>query len=211
MKLLRLVGNFFFALLDISMGAFVACNIGNLSGQKFDVCNLFIGSFLATVPDVDVVYMFIRKKKVYTNHHEFITHRPMIVIPATTIICWVIGGKIWGLIGVITITWHYLHDTDGLGGGGIAWLWPFSRKYFSPKGVTSPDKSVMNLEHNSVLAIQILRPSTKIITETLLSTFFLVYALSNTVNWATAIIVVALIWLCLITCWIAFFFQKRLT
>ncbi|MEK7062565.1 MAG: hypothetical protein AAB946_00865, partial [Patescibacteria group bacterium] len=105
--LLYIIGCAFFALLDLSVGAFVIHIVGLASGEFFNAYQYLIGSFLAVLPDIDVIYLvFMAAKGTRVNHHELITHRPILVIPICVLVCWAIGGKIWGLIGGVCVLWH---------------------------------------------------------------------------------------------------------
>lgn len=203
-----IIGNAFFGLLDLSVGGFIAYIAGITTGVTFNTFQYIAGSFLASSPDIDVAYMYLRKGRVYTNHHEFVTHRPIIGIPICFLVCWAIGGTTWGIIGGICVLWHYLHDTKDLFGGGIALFWPFSRNYHSilHKTVT-PEESAMNTEHNATLDTIILRPGKKVVVETTASTILLATVVGNTTNFAAAVAIAGFVWLNLICVWIIF--KKR--
>ena len=209
--LLYIIGCAFFALLDLSVGAFVIHIVGLASGEFFNAYQYLIGSFLAVLPDIDVIYLvFMAAKGTRVNHHELITHRPILVIPICVLVCWAIGGKIWGLIGGVCVLWHYLHDTEDLLGGGIALFWPLSSKYHSIRRIITPEQSTMNITHNVALETTTLRPSKKAFIETSVSTILLSVVVGGTINYAAAAAIAGFIWISLISVWNMFGKMKQI-
>ena len=140
---LRFFGSAMAAFLDWSVGMFVVY-IGSLLFD-FDpsIPRYVVGGLLALAPDFDVLYALAKKGMPSDMHHEILTHRPLVILPVATLVGFGVGGAFWATIVFLCLLCHYLHDTEGLGGGGIAWFWPFSRKYFSPiTGAVEPEHSL---------------------------------------------------------------------
>jgi len=171
--LLRLAGNVFLSLLDLAMGAFIVFVGSKVSEHDVSVYHYGIGALLAALPDLDVLYMFLRWGRVYGDHHQYLTHRPIIGISAALLIGMVLGGAFWAVTACACMLWHYIHDTKGLGGGGIAWLWPFSRLYYSLHGAENPEESIMLRDHHQGLDSEILSPSPKSVIESLMTSILL--------------------------------------
>lgn len=160
MKTIQLIGYGMAMMFDVSVGMFIALLTSKAFGISLSIQNCLIGGILGIAPDVDIVYMFIRKGEVYTDHHQFISHRPTLGITSAVLIGWILGGAYWSVTAAVCMFWHYLHDTDGFGGGGLAWLWPFSNYYLSTKGkMIRPEDSKMNCDPEVWLHSRILSPS----------------------------------------------------
>ncbi|TSC96526.1 MAG: hypothetical protein Athens071426_481 [Parcubacteria group bacterium Athens0714_26] len=130
MKLWKLYAMALAGMLDIAVGITVVFLFGKFFGQKMGLMSYVAGVFLSIAPDFDIIFLYLTDKK---SHHEFITHRPIIVLALVAGIGWFVENKFWSLLASILIFWHYLHDTEGFLGikeNGIAWLWPFSKYYY---------------------------------------------------------------------------------
>lgn len=125
----KVLGNGLAAFLDFCMGIFIAHTISAFFNQSPTFQVYIFGAILGLLPDIDVIYMFVHKGLVYGDHHqESLMHRPIVIIPTTTLFANLLGGNQWSLITFMCITWHYIHDTKILGGGnGLNWLWPFTK------------------------------------------------------------------------------------
>lgn len=160
MKTIRLLGYGMAMMLDIAVGMFIILLASKIIGINLSIQNCLIGGMLGISPDVDILYMFIRKGKVYTDHHQFISHRPIVGIALVTLIGWVISGIDWSITAAACVLWHYIHDTYGFGGGGIAWLWPVSGSYLSARGkMIRPEDSEMNCDPEVWLHSRVLAPN----------------------------------------------------
>jgi len=160
MKTIRLLGYGMAMIFDVSVGMLITLLASEAFGANLSIQNCLIGGMLSIAPDVDILYMFIRKGKVYTDHHQFITHRPVFGITIAVLIGWVGGGINWSITATACVFWHYLHDTYGFGGGGIAWLWPFSKYYLSARGkMIKPKDSAMNCDPEVWLHSRVLSPN----------------------------------------------------
>ena len=118
-------------ILDLAVGTLVIHLLSTVHGYPLAWWQYVIGACLGASPDIDLFLAFFRKNA--SAHHEYLTHRPVVGIPFAVAIGWVLGGDFWAIAAGIGVCWHYLHDTDGflgLNGGGIAWCWPFSQKYW---------------------------------------------------------------------------------
>ncbi|TSC89816.1 MAG: hypothetical protein G01um10143_306 [Parcubacteria group bacterium Gr01-1014_3] len=181
LALKKVVGNGMAAALDLSMGIFIVFLASKVAGREIAVSALVIGAILAVLPDFDVIFMFLGRGKVYGDHHQMWPHRPAIVIPVVVLLGWFLGGVFWGIVGGACVFWHYIHDTRGFGGGGIAWFWPLSKKYYSLKGAEDPKDSLMAQSegnHESYIEKEVLGPSTR---------FLIEYALSAVIIGAVAV------------------------
>jgi hypothetical protein len=110
-----------------------------------------MGGVLALLPDFDLVWPIVRQlltgQNIAGNHHETLMHRPIALVPAATVIAYLIGGPYWALTACACVLWHYVHDTKGMGGGGVAWLWPYSGDYWSPAGFAKSTPA--DVEHDA--------------------------------------------------------------
>jgi hypothetical protein len=120
----------------------------------------------AVLPDFDQI-LPILLNTFSKNHHQTLFHRPIIVVPTAIAIGWVIGGTMWAVIASICILMHFVHDTHGFSDDGIAWLWPFSEKYWSLQG--SEDQHAHSIEHRTWIRENWQRPSMRSIAEIALS------------------------------------------
>jgi len=204
MKPYKLIGNAMAAFLDFSAGVFIVY-IGTLAfGYQTGILSFFLGGILGMAPDFDVFYMFWQKNEVYGDHHQFITHRPLFGIILFSTIGFLFGGTFWAIVAPLCVIWHYIHDTEGFGGGGIAWFWPFSNLYYSPFRVVHPEQSVMAEEqyrHEEWVETTWLMPSKTSITEIAIGSIMIGIVSSSIFDWKTGLFVVVWIWLCVIFMW----------
>ncbi len=128
--------------MDFCVGTLIAACIGAVLHIHTPLWYLIIGGILAFLPDFDVIWPILRQfltgRTITGNHHETVMHRPILLVPAATLIAYIVGGPYWALTACLCVLWHYTHDTKGMGGGGIAWLWPYSSDYWSPQGFAKP-------------------------------------------------------------------------
>lgn len=202
--ILRLLGNGMFAILDFTVGIFLVYLLGILLNHEVGMLQLLLGGILTLAPDFDVVYMLLRRGRIYGNHHEYFTHRPIVGIPLAAGLGYLLGGQFWAITAGTCLFWHYLHDTKGFGGGGMAWLWPLTRLYVSPFGVQKPEESVQNNEthgHNEGMCREILSPTKKSVIEYTIAAALLLY-----VGWEffapwAGVLVAALLWVFIYSVW----------
>lgn len=137
-KLRILLANGLAGFLDLCMGALIASATLSSLGVEPLPWHLAVGGMLALLPDFDILGPILAGREVQGNHHTTLLHRPILLIPAATLAAWALGGQAWALVAFLCVAWHYLHDTPPLSQGGIAWLWPFDRRYWSPWGPKEP-------------------------------------------------------------------------
>lgn len=137
-KLRIFIANGLAGSLDLAMGALIAAATLSALGIQPELWHLAAGAALGVLPDVDMLFAVFSGREVTGNHHINITHRPIIVIPAAALAGYVLGGQAWGLVTFLCVSWHFLHDTPPLGVSGIAWLWPYDHRYWSPWGPEEP-------------------------------------------------------------------------
>ncbi|OGZ05693.1 MAG: hypothetical protein A2762_02545 [Candidatus Lloydbacteria bacterium RIFCSPHIGHO2_01_FULL_54_11] len=117
--------------LDLVAGLFFTHLLSGYFAHPLFWWQYAIGALLGASPDIDLFYACIRKNA--TGHHEYLTHRPIVGIPLAIVVGWVLGGEFWAWCAGVGVLWHYLHDTQGflcLYDSGLAWCWPFSKKYW---------------------------------------------------------------------------------
>ena len=208
MKILYLFRNALVAFLDFSAGIFIVSAGSLIAGRESSIVYYIIGGALALAPDFDVFYMYLKRGKIYGDHHQYFTHRPMVGLPLAALIGFAIGGLFWGVMTIICIFWHYIHDTEGpTGGGGIAWFWPFSEKYRSPWKTSSPEKSLSGQaigRQDKLLDSEWLAPSAKSVSELATGTMLFSVAAGNLFNWLIGTVCAMIIWLGIASVWSAY-------
>ena len=211
MRLYSLIGNALAAFLDFSAGVFVICLVALALGYRADPAAYIIGGILGMAPDFDVFYMFFKKKRVYGDHHQFITHRPVFGIALSSLFGLLLGGDFWVIAAPSCLFWHYLHDTEGFGGGGVAWFWPLSKQYYSPFRIASPEKSLMGQNqdrHDNWLEATWLVPSKKSVTEIAIGSALLGIVAINIFDWKAGLLTVDAVWMCVFSLWMIFLCSK---
>ena len=151
--------------------------------------------------------MFFKEKAIYGDHHQFITHRPLFGIALSSMLGFFLGGLFWAIVATLCIAWHYLHDTEGFGGGGIAWFWPFSQLYYSPFRIVSQKESLM-AQHEEWLETTWLVPSKTSVVEIAIGSVFLGIVSTNIFDWKVGLFMLVIIWLCTVLLWLAFPYLK---
>lgn len=173
-------GEFLAGFLDISAGILIVHILGIFFNKiSIGAADYFLGAILAVLPDIDLVYLFLKKGKVEGNHHEIIAHRPLIMIPLMAGAEALLGSAFWSVAAALCLLWHYLHDTEGFGGGGVAWLWPLSKKYYSPLRSCEPHESLAGAlgSFHAWIKDTWLRPNKQSAIELALGSFFLILVL----------------------------------
>ena len=162
-KLRMLLGNALAGFLDLSMGAALAAITLSAFGMRPELWHLAVGAALAVLPDFDILLPILRMREVTGNHHATLMHRPLLVMPAAALAAFLLGGPAWGLAALLCVSWHFAHDTPPLGMDGIAWLWPFDERYWSPYGAAEP--RISGLPHYEWLRKYWLTPSPLLLME----------------------------------------------
>jgi hypothetical protein len=210
MRMLHLMANGFAATLDWVMGVFLVWTLGQMWPYELAWHHYALGAFLGILPDLDFIHraLFAKKGEGLTDHHDSLMHRPAFMLTLAAMLGYVFGGEFWAVAAPTPIFVHYLHDTRGLGGGGIGWLWPFSRKHYgiSARGilVTKPrEASMLWPDHNQWLEQEYLRPSNRAVTELYLASVMLAMVVARTVAdwvghvvlWAAVLTATSLWWI----------------
>ena len=116
---------------DIGVGILVAIAAGLILDVDLSFWMVSWSIFFAVSPDIDFLYFFSRRGDTKRDHnHRDLIHYPILYLPIGTIIIWLIFGKIWGIIFLISSFLHFVHDSIGIG-WGIKWLYPFSKKNYA--------------------------------------------------------------------------------
>ncbi len=149
--------------LDLCIGTLIAAATLSEFGIQPEFWHLALGAILAVLPDFDIIPSILLGREVEGNHHITLMHRPLVIIPAAALASYLLGGPVWGLVALLCVSWHYLHDTPPLSQGGIAWLWPFDHRYWSLRGPAEPHAGHLN--HREWLAAYWLQPSRLSVTE----------------------------------------------
>lgn len=190
MRVLYFVAHGFAATLDWVMGVFIVWALGQLWPHELAWYHYALGALLGIAPDFDLLHqlLFLKKGEGLTDHHDWLTHRPAFMLPLAAGLGYLLGGEFWAVVAALPIFAHYLHDTRGLGGGGIGWLWPFSKMHYGlslKKGilVTHPSEAkALWPDHNQWLEKEYLRPSRRSERELSISAFLLAVVVSETVD-----------------------------
>lgn len=144
-----LLGNALAGFLDLGVGALIAAAVLSSLGIQPVLWHLAAAGVLAVLPDFDILLPIISGREPVGNHRMTFMHRPLIVIPVVSLAAYLLGGQAWGIVALLCVLWHYLHDTPPLSQGGIAWLWPYDSRYWSPWGPTEP--KLGSMAHNEWL------------------------------------------------------------
>ena len=120
--------------LDGALGALMV----HLAGRAFDVplqwWHIAFGMGIALLPDLDVVFRWLRHKELWmhagnTEDHRDGLHYPLAYIMAGTALVFGFFGHLWAILfGTISLL-HFVHDSFGVG-WGVKWLWPFNNKNY---------------------------------------------------------------------------------
>ncbi|MEK7599128.1 MAG: hypothetical protein AAB474_01590 [Patescibacteria group bacterium] len=149
-----------------------------------------IGGIIAIAPDFDILYMYIKEGRIYANHHQFLTHRPTIILPLAWVFGLLIGGHFWAITALCCLAWHYQHDNE------IDWFWPVSQKYYSPeKSLTEEQKFEKWLAENWLV------PNPRAVVEIFTGCLFLMIVAVGIGHWRVGAAFVIAIWLGAILLW----------
>ena len=155
-QVIRICANAWAAFLDFAAGVGI---VAIISMFEATLLQLLIGGMLALLPDyinIPWIYKILTGQKIPYDHHANWSHRPVLMIPAVALICGLLGGERWTLIGLVCLLWHFLHDYP-FGDGYLNWGW-------LPFGWGTPDRTVL-IDHDYWLDKNWLRHSWKFQTE----------------------------------------------
>lgn len=143
---LTYIGHFLAACMDFAMGILIVSILGSIFSVEIPLWVYVLGAFLAVLPDMDIILDVLKGSDLQGwDHHLTIMHRPTVILPTVAVIGAFLGFFLgsplfYSLVFILCVFWHYLHDTKGFGGGGIAWLWPVSRMYWGFSGGEIPEE-----------------------------------------------------------------------
>lgn len=118
--------------LDIGMGIMLSLGVAHVFDMPATPLFVFLGIIFALLPDIDMLWYLLRKSR--AHDHRSYPHYPLLWVPIIAGV-YIVSEPI-GILLLVCIALHLIHDTIGLG-WGIRWLWPFSNKKFrflSPTG-----------------------------------------------------------------------------
>ena len=176
---LWLAANGMAAFMDFGVGVLITAVGGYLFGVELHLLHLCIGGFLAFLPDLlDVAPVLLAGGEPVGDHHQTIVHRPLVMLPLVVLSGWIadqyLGSSFfWTLIASTCVFYHYVHDMPEFGGGGIAWLWPFSSKYWSFRYSGVEPSASPPMEHAEWIHTHWYRPTAVSIRETGIGTITL--------------------------------------
>lgn len=215
MFVLLLYGMLLAGFLDFAIGLSIVHGVSYLTGDTVSVTDYIIGGLLTLSPDIDLLYMALRERRLYGDHHQNITHRPILIIPLASLAGFVIGGPFWGVAATLCVLWHFIHDTEwigGPGGSGIAWFWPFSKKYISPKRAVDPERAPgaeWKDRADQWMNISWLRPSMLSVSELMIGTVLCCNVAQNILGWGATLSLTSLAWALTLSVWL-FVARRRL-
>jgi hypothetical protein len=160
--------------MDLAVGVLIATIISSAMSVPVVWWHLLVGAVLAILPDFDIIFQIVTFGHVNSAHHRSPLHRPVLLLPLITIVGWLAGGEWLAYTAFICVLWHYVHDTKGFGGGGIAWAWPFSKKYWSLTG----SHELYHMNHAQWIENYWLKPTKLSIREVMVALLALVLALA---------------------------------
>lgn len=116
--------------LDIGIGL-LAAYVGRYY-LGIDPTTALVASIVFVVlPDLDAVIQIIWRGSVHRmdHTHRDLLHRPLLYVPIGTALAALCGGSAIALLFAVLSLAHFVHDSIGTG-WGIAWLRPFTRRYY---------------------------------------------------------------------------------
>ncbi len=201
--ILRTYAMFLAGYLDMCVGLFLTLGVAYVLKMPVSAGYYIGGMTLAVLPDFDLLFLYFIKGQTTGNHHELLSHRPLFTLPLATAIAYKLGGSFWGLLAGCAVLWHFIHDTEGFGGGGIGWIWPFSKKYYSLSGGKEPmsSRAAAVLDFHKWLGDYWFRPSKQSLIETALGSVLLFIVLYLNFGFWPALLSAALVPLFTIMAW----------
>ena len=197
-------------ILDLAAGMLIVTLLSEYFSYQLFWWQYAIGAFLGASPDINLLLGFFGEN--LDEHHEYLTHRPIFGIPFAIILGWLIGGEFWGIASGLGVFWHYLHDTQGflfLYDNGLAWFWPYSKKYWgiqnlqvvyrTPKQLSGSPEGAFDLIYECYLT-----PTRRSVTEFLLTSVFMWCVVAIPLGTILAWGLVAIFWITILHLWYAY-------
>lgn len=118
-------------LIDFFIGALLGLGVAHFFDLPFSPWWLVLGMLFAVLPDIDFWIELVKRKTVggtKLGDHRVLTHMPLLfVLPGIGLYLW--AGAPVATLFALGLTWHFLHDANGMG-YGYRLLWPFSQKFY---------------------------------------------------------------------------------
>lgn len=196
-------------ILDLAAGALLVHLLSGYFSHPLEWWQYAVGAFLGASPDIDLLSWFLGKN-VY-EHHEYLTHRPIVGIPLAVVFGWFLGGTFWATAAGIGALWHYLHDTEGflcLSNGGIAWFWPFSKKYWGIRNwrlvSRTPEEHEKTENESRYFHVTYLDPTRQSVIEFALASIFIGYVVGDLFAFRFGLVATYLFWVSIVVLWIIY-------
>jgi len=116
--------------MDFGVGVLVAYVFAHVWMIEVTWGVLTLGGFLALLPDLDIVpgillnTLFPNRRHInISSHHLWVSHRPLVMLPASFTLGALLAGSFGGILALICVSYHFLHDS--LFGGDLNLYWPF--------------------------------------------------------------------------------------
>jgi hypothetical protein len=193
-RLLYFIANAMAAFMDFGIGALIGSVCAIAFGTQLSLGELTLSGVAAFLPDFDILLPLLLNKNPTYDHHETLMHTPLVMLMVATAVAALVGGALWAVIVFICVLWHYLHDTrmfGVVGGGGLAFLWPYSHQPWSPLGWEEREPFI---EHKKWLREVWLRQTDKSVKEIGVGTAALFFALWMSGFLLLGVVIVALVW-----------------
>lgn len=120
-------------ILDIAIGLLLGSYFN--TGDEMNYLLMILAILFCLLPDIDIFYYLFKKyiKKVDMIEHRSWTHFPLVYVPVYFTILYIenifnIKYNISTLF-LLSIVWHFVHDTLFIG-WGVMWGWPFSKRKY---------------------------------------------------------------------------------
>lgn len=180
---------------DYGSAIFVVGVMAALAAKYLVWWEVFLSGFLQLIPDSDMVLPLLRDDyKEMTQHHSTLMHRPLLILPLSGIVAYMIGGAFWAVATLICVSLHYFHDKSPIGDSDLYLLWPLPRRWTGYED--SPQ-----YEGHQWLKDRWIRPSRFALTELTVGSIGLLIGLSVTLGWEVAVGFVMLCWVGFILVW----------
>lgn len=206
-KLLFLAGVAMAGFLDFAVGALLAAIVGKMMEIPMNVWFLIIGGFIGQSPDlVEMAKARLKGKQALANgHHESWDHWPMFMMVLGTMLGLIVGGLYWGIVSFLCLLFHYTHDMEFWGSGGIPFFAPANFRYFAWwRGFDDPQTSAMFRPENELdpwIQRNWLRPSWMSVREISVGSIALFTAVSMVMSHEVGFLVFAFCWIGTILVW----------